>query len=86
MTLELAVLAIVIALVDRHPGRHRLGGRPRTRAWDYAANAFALWGLSTPNFWLGIMMILLFSVHARLAAGVGLREPVRGPRAPTSPR
>ena len=31
-------------------------------AWDYAANAVALWGLSTPNFWLGIMMILLFSV------------------------
>jgi peptide/nickel transport system permease protein len=31
-------------------------------AWDYAANVFALWGLSTPNFWLGIMLILLFSV------------------------
>src|SRR5215472_16783219 len=27
--------------------------------WDYAANVFALWGLSTPNFWLGIMLILL---------------------------
>src|SRR3979490_3562606 len=32
-------------------------------AWDYAANLFALWGLSTPNFWLGIMLILLFSVQ-----------------------
>jgi len=30
--------------------------------WDYAANVFALWGLSTPNFWLGIMLIFLFSV------------------------
>ena len=50
----------------------------RNTAWDYGANAVALWGLSTPNFWLGIMLILLFSVHARLAAGVGLREPVRG--------
>src|ERR1700681_2245009 len=30
--------------------------------WDYAANVFALWGLSTPNFWLGIMLILFFSV------------------------
>src|SRR5207237_570027 len=28
-----------------------------------AANVFALWGLSTPNFWLGIMMIFLFSVE-----------------------
>ena len=31
-------------------------------AWDYGANLFALWGLSTPNFWLGILMIFLFSV------------------------
>jgi peptide/nickel transport system permease protein len=31
-------------------------------AWDYLANILALWGLSTPNFWLGILMILLFSV------------------------
>src|SRR5437868_14331529 len=30
--------------------------------WDYGANVFALWGLSTPNFWLGIMLILFFSV------------------------
>ncbi len=34
----------------------------RNTAWDYGANAVALWGLSTPNFWLGIMLILLFSV------------------------
>ena len=34
----------------------------RNTALDYAANAVALWGLSTPNFWLGIMLILLFSV------------------------
>jgi len=32
-------------------------------AWDYAANVFALWGLSTPNFWLGILLILFFAVH-----------------------
>jgi peptide/nickel transport system permease protein len=32
-------------------------------AWDYAANAFALWGISTPNFWLGIMLIFLFSIQ-----------------------
>jgi peptide/nickel transport system permease protein len=31
--------------------------------WDYAANVFALWGLSTPNFWLGIMLIFLFLVQ-----------------------
>jgi peptide/nickel transport system permease protein len=31
-------------------------------AWDVGANLFALWGLSTPNFWLGILLIFLFSV------------------------
>src|SRR5262249_7387234 len=31
-------------------------------AWDYGANIFALWGISTPNFWLGILLIFLFSV------------------------
>jgi peptide/nickel transport system permease protein len=30
--------------------------------WDYAVNVLALWGISTPNFWLGIMMIFLFAV------------------------
>ena len=31
--------------------------------WDYGANLFALWGISTPNFWLGIMLIFLFSIE-----------------------
>ncbi len=35
----------------------------KNTVWDYAANVFALWGISTPNFWLGIMMIFLFSVQ-----------------------
>lgn len=32
-------------------------------AVDYVANIVALSGLSVPNFWLGIMMILLFAVN-----------------------
>ena len=31
-------------------------------AWDYAAGVLALWGRSTPSFWLGIMLIFLFAV------------------------
>jgi peptide/nickel transport system permease protein len=61
VTLELACIAIVIALVIGVPAGIISAVR-RNTAWDYAANAVALWGLSTPNFWLGIMMILLFSV------------------------
>ena len=61
VTLELASMAIVIALVIGVPAGI-ISAIRRNTAWDYAANAVALWGLSTPNFWLGIMLILLFSV------------------------
>ena len=61
VTLELAGLAIVIALVIGIPAGV-VAAYKRNTAWDYAANVVALWGLSTPNFWLGILMILLFSV------------------------
>ena len=61
VTIELAGFAIVIALVIGVPAGI-LSAVKRNTAWDYGANAVALWGLSTPNFWLGIMMILLFSV------------------------
>jgi peptide/nickel transport system permease protein len=61
VTLELAAIAIVIALAIGIPAGI-VSAVKRNTAWDYGANAVALWGLSTPNFWLGIMMILLFSV------------------------
>jgi peptide/nickel transport system permease protein len=61
VTMELAAFAIVIALVIGVPAGI-VSAVKRNTAWDYGANAVALWGLSTPNFWLGIMMILLFSV------------------------
>ena len=50
-------------------------------AIDYGATMAALWGLSIPNFWLGILMILLVFGDARLAAGVGLRDPGGEPQA-----
>jgi peptide/nickel transport system permease protein len=62
VTLELAGLAIVIALAIGIPAGI-VSAIAKGTWWDYAANAIALWGLSTPNFWLGIMLILLFSVQ-----------------------
>ncbi|MGE5203915.1 MAG: ABC transporter permease [Acidobacteriota bacterium] len=36
----------------------------RQNTWvDQAAMVFAMIGISLPNFWLGLMMIVLFSVH-----------------------
>jgi peptide/nickel transport system permease protein len=61
VTIELALFAIVVALAIGIPAGI-VSAVKRGTAWDYGANALALWGLSTPNFWLGIMLILLFSV------------------------
>ena len=62
VTIQLAVMAMGIALLIGIPSGI-VSAVGRGTAWDYCANLFALWGLSTPNFWLGILMILLFSVQ-----------------------
>src|SRR3954469_15511519 len=61
VTLQLASMAIVIALLIGIPAGI-ISAVKKGTAWDYGANLFALWGISTPNFWLGILMIFLFSV------------------------
>jgi len=74
VTLELALLAMLIALVIGIPAGV-VSAVGRGTAWDYAANLFALWGLSTPNFWLGILMILLFSVQLGWLPASGYESP-----------
>jgi peptide/nickel transport system permease protein len=80
VTLELAAIAIVIALVIGIPAGI-VSAIAKGTAWDYAANAVALWGLSTPNFWLGIMMILLFSVSLGWLPASGYVSPFEDLRA-----
>jgi peptide/nickel transport system permease protein len=60
--MQLASMAIVIALLIGITAGV-ISAVKKDTVWDYAANVFALWGLSTPNFWLGIMLIFLFSVE-----------------------
>jgi peptide/nickel transport system permease protein len=74
VTAELAFLAMCVAIVIGIPaGIASAVGRGTV--WDYAANVFALWGLSTPNFWLGILMIMLFSVHLGWLPASGFVSP-----------
>jgi peptide/nickel transport system permease protein len=61
VTLQLAGMAMMIALLVGIPAGI-VSAVGKDTAWDYVANMVALWGLSTPNFWLGILLILLFSV------------------------
>jgi len=60
-TIQLAVMAIVIAILIGVPMGILAATRKNT-VLDYVANVVALSGLSIPNFWLGIMLILLVSV------------------------
>jgi len=62
VTVQLASMAILIALLIG-VAAGVLSAVKQGTAWDYAANVLALWGLSTPNFWLGILLILLFAVQ-----------------------
>ncbi len=62
VTLQLGGMAFVIACLIGIP-MGVLSAVKKDSAWDYAANAIALWGLSTPNFWLGILLILFVSVE-----------------------
>lgn len=61
VTLQLALMAIVVSLAVGVTAGVISAIKKNTRV-DYAVNLVALWGLSTPNFWLGIMLIFLFSV------------------------
>ncbi|WP_158932339.1 ABC transporter permease [Acidisphaera sp. S103] len=61
VTAQLAVMAFIIAVLIGVPAGV-LAAVKRNGPWDYIANAIGLAGLSLPNFWLGIMLILLVSV------------------------
>lgn len=64
-TLQLAAAALIITIMVAIP----LGAMAAMRrgSWiDNMLSGFALIGQSVPVFWLGIMLILVFSVHYRL--------------------
>jgi peptide/nickel transport system permease protein len=61
VTGELAGLAMLVAVAIGVPAGIFAAVKHDTPL-DYGATMVALWGISTPNFWLGILLILLFSV------------------------
>ncbi|MFP8952246.1 ABC transporter permease [Natrialbaceae archaeon A-arb3/5] len=61
-TLELAIAATIVAVAIAIP-LGVIGATRRHEPADYGATMFSLVGISTPNFWLGIMLILVLSVQ-----------------------
>ncbi len=64
VTIHLAIASILVAITIGIPMGILSAVRKGT-AVDYVANIVSLSGLSIPNFWLGIMLILLVSVELR---------------------
>src|SRR5256885_2386686 len=62
ITIELACLAVLIALAIAIPAGVLAAVR-RNTVWDVLASSASLCGVSVPSFWLGIMLILFFSVR-----------------------
>ncbi len=57
VTVELGVLALVIGFVIALPVGIYSAIRQHTAA-DYVGRSFAIIGLATPNFWLGLMVVI----------------------------
>ena len=72
-TLQLTGGALGLALVVAVP-LGVLAAVRRGTVWDTLASAVSLFGVSFPSFWLGIMLILLFSEAFRLLPPSGLSE------------
>ncbi|ODT09010.1 ABC transporter permease [Bosea beijingensis] len=64
VTIQLATASILVAICIGIP-IGILAARRKGTVVDYSASAVALSGLSIPNFWFGIMLILLVSVHLK---------------------
>jgi peptide/nickel transport system permease protein len=77
-TIYLAVIALLTGIVIAIPAGVIAAIRQNTGA-DYAAMGFALWGIAMPNFWLALMLIVVFSLHLGWLPSIGYANPLEAP-------
>jgi peptide/nickel transport system permease protein len=65
LTLTLALLGILISVIVAIP-LGILSAVRRWSFWDYFGMAFSQVGMAVPGFWLGILLLLVFSVKIQL--------------------
>lgn len=73
-TLLLAGASLLLACLISFPAGILAAVHPGT-AWDRIASTLALLGLSLPSFWVGPLLILIFSVHLDWFPVSGMEEP-----------
>lgn len=74
-TLELALAALIIALFVGLPLGVFAGLRPRS-LFSKAIMGFSMLSFSVPVFWIGLIMILAFSVNLGWLPAIGRAQPV----------
>ncbi len=73
VTATLNVLALVAAIVIAVP--MGIAAAVRRNTWvDYSTNVISALGIATPNFWLALMLIVVFGLQLRWVPPFGLRE------------
>jgi peptide/nickel transport system permease protein len=77
-TLYLAASALLVGLIIAIPAGIIAAIRQNTKI-DYAAMAFALWGVAMPDFWLALMLIVLFSLKLGWLPSIGYASPLDNP-------
>jgi peptide/nickel transport system permease protein len=74
-TLRLAGLSAIIGLVIAIPSGVLAAVR-RNTPWDFFMTGLATLGTAMPNFWLGLILILIFSVNLRILPSFGAEHPL----------
>lgn len=73
-TLMLAFFSMIVSIMIALPAGI-ISAVKRNKAADYISMIFALFGISVPEFWFGIMLILAFSLWLRWLPSMGYISP-----------
>ena len=77
-TIYLALTAFLTAVFIALPAG-MIAAIKQNTVTDYAAMGYAMWGVAIPNFWLALMLILLFSLKLGWLPSIGYASPFEEP-------